>query len=49
MVRAVYHVSVGNGRYHGGGLTVGEHTAVDDGRLNVYIVFRAPFGSSSLA
>jgi YegS/Rv2252/BmrU family lipid kinase len=40
---AVYQVSVGNGRYHGGGLTVGEHAAVDDGRLNVYVVLPGTF------
>jgi YegS/Rv2252/BmrU family lipid kinase len=40
---AVYQVSVGNGRYHGGGLSVGEHAAVDDGRLNVYVVLPGTF------
>ena len=27
-----YQVGVGNGRYHGGGLTVAEHAAIDDGQ-----------------
>ncbi|MEG6509378.1 lipid kinase [Methyloligella sp. 2.7D] len=34
----VYQVSVGNGRFHGGGLVVGENAAIDDGKLNVYAV-----------
>jgi YegS/Rv2252/BmrU family lipid kinase len=34
----VYQVSVANGRYHGGGLTVADHAAIDDGVLNVYFV-----------
>lgn len=29
-------VAVGNGRYHGGGLTVAEDAALDDGRLDLY-------------
>lgn len=33
-----YQVSVANGRYHGGGLRVAEHAAIDDGKLNVYFV-----------
>lgn len=33
-----YQVSVANGRYHGGGLTVADHAAIDDGVLNVYFV-----------
>ena len=28
----VYQVSVGNGRFHGGGLTVAEHAVIDDGK-----------------
>ena len=30
------HLAVGNGRHYGGGMTVSEHAAIDDGRLNVY-------------
>ena len=33
-----YQVSVGNGRFHGGGLIVSDHAAIDDGLLDVYIV-----------
>ena len=33
-----YQVSVGNGRFHGGGLSVSDHAAIDDGLLDVYIV-----------
>ncbi|MGI8725346.1 MAG: YegS/Rv2252/BmrU family lipid kinase [Methyloceanibacter sp.] len=33
-----YQVSVGNGRFHGGGLTVSDHASIDDGLLDVYIV-----------
>ena len=33
-----YQVSVGNGRFHGGGLTVSGHAAIDDGLLDVYVV-----------
>jgi diacylglycerol kinase (ATP) len=40
---SVYQVSIGNGRYHGGGLTVAEHAAIDDGKLNVYIVLAGTF------
>jgi YegS/Rv2252/BmrU family lipid kinase len=40
---AVYQVSVGNGRYHGGGLTVAEHAAIDDGRLNLYVILPGTF------
>jgi YegS/Rv2252/BmrU family lipid kinase len=29
-------VSVGNGRHHGGGMTVSEHARADDGKLDVY-------------
>ena len=35
---AVYQVSVGNGRFHGGGLTVSEHAAIDDGKFDLYLV-----------
>ena len=35
---AVYQISVGNGRYHGGGLMVAENAAIDDGKLDLYIV-----------
>lgn len=34
----VYQVSVGNGRFHGGGLTVADHAAIDDGKLDLYLV-----------
>ncbi len=30
------HVAVGNGRHYGGGMTVGEHSAIDDGRFDVF-------------
>lgn len=33
-----YQVSVGNGRFHGGGLTVSDQASIDDGVLDVYIV-----------
>ncbi len=29
-------VSVGNGRHYGGGMTIVEDAAIDDGRLDVY-------------
>jgi diacylglycerol kinase (ATP) len=35
----VYQVSVGNGRYHGGGLTVAEDAAIDDGKLHLYLIY----------
>ena len=35
----VYQVSVGNGRFHGGGLTVAEDAAIDDGKLDIYLVY----------
>lgn len=35
---AVHQVSIGNGRHHGGGLTVAEDAAIDDGKLDLYIV-----------
>jgi len=34
----VYQVSIGNGRFHGGGLTVADHAAIDDGKLDLYAV-----------
>lgn len=38
----VYQVSVGNGRFHGGGLTVADHAAIDDGKLDLYLVAPGP-------
>jgi len=35
---AVYQASVGNGRFHGGGLTVAETAAIDDGKFDLYLV-----------
>jgi diacylglycerol kinase family enzyme len=32
-------VSVGNGRYHGGGLKVAENASIDDGRLDLYLIY----------
>jgi diacylglycerol kinase (ATP) len=40
---AVYQVSVGNGRHHGGGLTVAEEAAIDDGKLHLYLVYPGTF------
>jgi YegS/Rv2252/BmrU family lipid kinase len=40
---AVYQVSVGNGRYHGGGLSVAEDAAIDDGLLHLYLVYPGTF------
>jgi diacylglycerol kinase (ATP) len=40
---AVYQVSIGNGRYHGGGLTVAEDAAIDDGKLDLYVVYPGTF------
>jgi diacylglycerol kinase family enzyme len=40
---AVYQVSVGNGRYHGGGLSVAEDAAIDDGKLHLYAVLPGTF------
>jgi len=40
---AAYQVSVGNGRYHGGGLTLAEDAAIDDGKLDLYLVCPGPF------
>jgi diacylglycerol kinase (ATP) len=39
----VYQVSVGNGRFHGGGLTVADHATIDDGKLDLYLVPPGPF------
>jgi YegS/Rv2252/BmrU family lipid kinase len=39
----VYQVSVGNGRFHGGGLTVAEDAAIDDGKLDLYLVYPGRF------
>lgn len=39
----VYQVSVGNGRYHGGGLIVAENVAIDDGKLDLYVVYPGTF------
>jgi diacylglycerol kinase (ATP) len=38
----VYQVSIANGRFHGGGLTVAEHAAIDDGLLDLYAVTPGP-------
>jgi YegS/Rv2252/BmrU family lipid kinase len=39
----VYQVSVGNGRFHGGGLTVAEDAALDDGKLDLYLIYPGRF------
>jgi diacylglycerol kinase (ATP) len=39
----VYQVSISNGRYHGGGLTVAEDAAIDDGKLHLYVVYPGSF------
>lgn len=39
----VYQVSVGNGRFHGGGLTVAEDAAIDDGKLDIYLIYPGRF------
>ena len=36
-------MSVGNGRYHGGGLTVAEDAAIDDSKLDLYLVYPGRF------
>jgi diacylglycerol kinase (ATP) len=36
---SVYQVSVGNGRHHGGGLTVAEDATIDDGKFDLYLVY----------
>lgn len=38
----IYQVSIANGRFHGGGLTVAEHAAIDDGMLDLYAVTPGP-------
>ena len=35
-VSRTVHLAVGNGRHYGGGMTVSEDAAIDDGRLDVY-------------
>ena len=35
---SVYQVSVANGRFHGGGLTVADDAAIDDGKLDIYFI-----------
>ena len=40
---AVHQVSVANGRQHGGGLIVAEDAAIDDGKLDLYIVHPGTF------
>lgn len=35
-VSRTVHVSVGNGRHFGGGMTVAQHARIDDGRLDVF-------------
>jgi diacylglycerol kinase (ATP) len=39
----VYQVSIGNGRFHGGGLTVAEDAAIDDGKLDLYLIYPGRF------
>lgn len=39
----VYQVSVGNGRFHGGGLTVADHATIDDGKLDLYAISPGSF------
>ena len=39
----VYQVSVGNGRFHGGGLTVAEDAAIDDSKLDIYLIYPGRF------
>lgn len=36
-------IAVGNGRYYGGGMTVANDAAIDDGWLDLYSVSRVPF------
>jgi YegS/Rv2252/BmrU family lipid kinase len=40
---AVYQVGIANGRHHGGGLTVAEEAAIDDGKLHIYVVYPGTF------
>jgi diacylglycerol kinase (ATP) len=39
----VYQVSVANGRFHGGGLSVADHATIADGKLDLYIVYPGRF------
>jgi diacylglycerol kinase (ATP) len=39
----VYQVSIGNGRFHGGGLTVAEDAAIDDGKFDLYLIYPGRF------
>jgi diacylglycerol kinase (ATP) len=39
----VYQVSIGNGRFHGGGLIVADDAAIDDGKLNLYLIYPGRF------
>jgi diacylglycerol kinase (ATP) len=41
-VRAI-QIAVGNGRYYGGGMAIAHDAAIDDGRLDLYALARAPF------
>jgi YegS/Rv2252/BmrU family lipid kinase len=36
IVSKTVHLSIGNGRHYGGGMTVSEDAAIDDGRLSIY-------------
>jgi YegS/Rv2252/BmrU family lipid kinase len=36
---SVYQVSIGNGRHHGGGLTVAQDATIDDGKFDLYLVY----------
>lgn len=36
IVSRTIHLAVGNGRHYGGGMTVSEDAAIDDGHLNIY-------------
>ena len=40
-VRAI-QIAVGNGRYYGGGMAIADDAAIDDGRLDLYALARAP-------
>jgi diacylglycerol kinase (ATP) len=39
----VFQISIGNGRFHGGGLTVAEDAAIDDGKLDLYLIHPGRF------
>jgi len=39
----VYQIGIANGRHHGGGLTVAEDAAIDDGKLHIYVVHPGTF------